>query len=248
MNRENSSAGKISRRSMLAGLGIGLGVVAFAPEEFALGAFAGALDTKPVAGKQKTAHEALEALMAGNQRFVHGKPMHRGDLAAARRDLVAGQSPFAIVLACSDSRVPVEMVFDQTVGDLFVVRVAGNVVSTDVLGSIEYAAIHLHSPLVYVLGHQKCGAVTAALAAKEGKANEPPNITELLGRITPGLNGLNMQQNPDALLASAVEANVRWSMQQIRQAPELQRMLGKNELMLAAGIYQLESGEVKPIV
>jgi carbonic anhydrase len=243
MDRENSSEGKISRRGMLAGVGAGLSVAAFAP-----GSFARALDTKPVGGKQKTASEALEALMAGNQRFAHGKPMHPEDLASARRDLVAGQSPYAIILACSDSRVPVETVFDQGLGEVFVVRVAGNVVSTDVLGSIEYAAIHLHSPLVYVLGHQKCGAVIAALAAKEGKANEPPHITDLLGRITPGLTGLNMQQNPDVLLPLAVEANVRWSLQQLRQAPELQRLTNKNELMLAAGIYQLESGEVKPVV
>jgi carbonic anhydrase len=243
MNRENSSGGEISRRGALAGLGAGLSVAAFAP-----GAFARALDTRPAGGKQKTGREALEALMEGNQRFVHGKPMQREDLASARRDLVAGQSPYAIVLACSDSRVPVETVFDQSLGEVFVVRVAGNVVSTDVLGSIEYAAIHLHSPLVYVLGHQKCGAVVAALAAKEGKANEPPHITELLGRIVPGLTGLNMQENPEVLLASAVEANVRWSLQQLRQAPEIQRLLGKNELMLAAGIYQLESGEVKTVV
>jgi carbonic anhydrase len=237
MNHVDESAKNLNftRRTLLAGLG------AAAVSPWAL---AHLYDDKPAAGNAKSAHAAFDALMAGNQRFAHGKLTLQEDLAAARRDLVSGQSPFAIVLACSDSRVPVEPVFDQGVGDLFVVRVAGNLVSTDVLGSIEYAALHLNSPLIFVLGHQKCGAVTAALAAKEGKLNEPPHITELIGLITPGLTGLNMQQAPDALLEAAVEANVHYTLDQLRRAPEISRLLDKKTLGIAGGVYHLASGEV----
>lgn len=233
---EDSEKGfNMTRRTILAGLG------AAAVSPWALAHLS---DDKPAAGSAKTTHAAFDALMAGNQRFAHGKPSTRTNLATRRKELVSGQSPFAIVLACSDSRVPVEPVFDQGLGDVFVVRVAGNLISTDVLGSIEYAALHLHSPLIFVLGHQKCGAVTAALAAKEGKLNEPPHITELVALITPGLTGLNMQQAPDALLDAAIEANVRYSLDQLRRAPEISRLLDKKSLGIAGGVYHLASGEV----
>jgi carbonic anhydrase len=227
---------KITRRGALAGFG----AAAISPWMIPYG-----LGDEPVRKQTKTPQAALDRLMAGNRRFATGNLTPRKDLAEARRALVSGQEPFAIVLGCSDSRVPVEPVFDQSVGDVFVVRVAGNIIASDVLGSIEYAILHLHSPLIFVLGHQKCGAVSAALAAKEGKANEPEHIMDLLALIQPGLTGLNMQQNPDALLEAAVEANVRWTLQQLHTDSEVRRLLDKKTIGIVGGVYHLESGEVK---
>jgi carbonic anhydrase len=232
----------LTRRSLLTGMA----AAAVSPWAFAYSAGSGhAGGSGSAAGTTKSAHAAFDALVNGNKRFAAGQATARTNSASRRADLVSGQSPFAIVLACSDSRVAPESVFDQGLGDLFVVRVAGNVVATDVLGSVEYAVLHLNSPLIFVMGHQKCGAVAAALAAKEGKLNEPPHITELIALITPGLTGLNMQQTPDALLEDAIVVNVRYTLEQLRRAPEISRMLSKKSLGIAGGVYQLASGEVK---
>ncbi len=113
----------------------------------------------------------------------------RHEAASWRKHLTASQQPFATILACSDSRVPPELVFDQGFGDLFVIRVAGNIIATDVLGSLQYATLHLHTPLVVVMGHESCGAVTAAVDALEGRGTEPRFIAALVAAIEPGLKG-----------------------------------------------------------
>src|SRR5437762_13276363 len=136
------------------------------------------------------AYEALGRLREGNRRFVADQSTSISHH-ERRRSLVNGQEPFATVLGCSDSRVPTELVFDQGFGDLFVVRVAGNVIADDVVGSIAYAALHLRTPLFVVLGHAGCGAVTAAVDARLKKVKEPERIEALLRLIDPGLKDLD---------------------------------------------------------
>jgi carbonic anhydrase len=235
------SARPISRRAVLTGLG---GAAAFAAMPGARASFAlggSASDASPTV----SAHQAFERLKTGNDRFVAGRLPEKRDLVDLRKKLVDGQQPFATILGCSDSRVPPELVFDQNPGDLFMVRVAGNIVDTDMLGSIEYSVLHLKAPLLLVMGHQKCGAVDAALAELQGQANEPENITALLHRITPCLKGLDLKLPKDQLLQAAVEANIHWTVQQLREAPEIKRMLDSKKLGLASGVYELASGRVR---
>ena len=151
---------------------------------------------------------ALERLREGNARFVqHETTLKITD--TDRRNAVDGQNPVAVVLGCSDSRVPTEVVFDQGVGELFVIRVAGNVVSPEIMGTLQYAGVHLRTPLFVVLGHESCSAINAALAAKHG-GQEPARIAMLLDNILPGLRDLPPDLTPDAEVRAAVEANVRW--------------------------------------
>src|SRR5207344_3596771 len=133
-----------------------------------------------------TADEALARLVAGNERFVRGQarfPTVQKEVLAA---LAKGQRPYATILGCSDSRVPPELVFDASFGELFIVRLAGNVISPEVMGTLQYAGVHLRTPLFVVLGHEGCGAINAALAARHG-APEPARIALLLENILPGL-------------------------------------------------------------
>ena len=143
-------------------------------------------DLRPASGK-----EALEWLVAGNHRFWDGHPRHDHESMRRVAKLREGQHPFGIVLGCADSRVAPELLFDHGLGDLFVIRVAGNVVADDEAGSIEYGLVHLHVPLVMVLGHEGCGAVTAALSAHDG---EPRELVTLLQRIAPVTTGSVINQ------------------------------------------------------
>lgn len=167
-----------------------------------------------------TAAKALAQLKEGNARFVSGRMRHAHEAAAWREHLKASQQPFATILACSDSRVPPELVFDQGFGDLFMIRVAGNVVATDVVASLQYAIRHLHTSLIVVMGHESCGAVTAALEALEGRSDEPRFIAALVAAIEPGLKGLPLELKGAGRVHAAVEANVRWSMRQLAALPE----------------------------
>ena len=142
-----------------------------------------------------SAHEVWDSLMAGNARFVAGKPEARA-LVSLRQKLASGQSPKAIILACSDSRVGPELVFDQSLGDIFVVRTAGNVADAVGLGSIEYAVDHLHSPLLVVLGHQKCGAVSAACS---GEKMPSRNLDAIVERINPAVSQAKSYAKADDL-------------------------------------------------
>src|ERR1043166_1359474 len=156
-----------------------------------------------------TASEALARLKAGNERFVRGRarfPTVRKEVLAA---LAKGQQPYATIIGCSDSRVPPELLFDAGFGELFTVRVAGNVISPEVMGSLQYAAVHLHTPLFVVLGHEGCGAIQAALARKYEGARERRRIEVVLDRILPGLSALPQRLAADARLDAGVEANVR---------------------------------------
>ena len=191
-----------------------------------------------------TADEALARLSAGNQRFVGGTarfPTVQKEVLAA---LARGQRPYATVLGCSDSRVPPELIFDAGFGELFIIRVAGNVVSPEVMGTLQYAGVHLRTPLFVVLGHEGCGAVAAALAARRG-GQEPARIALLLDNIVPGLHGLPPALAPDEEMRAAVEANVRWSMHQLRETPEAKERMVEGAMKLVGGVYDLESGRVR---
>jgi carbonic anhydrase len=159
--------------------------------------------------------------------------------------LAKGQHPFATVLGCSDSRVPVERVFDAGVGELFVIRVAGNVLSPEVAGSIQYAGSHLHTPLFVVLGHEGCGAVAAAIAAKHQGAEFRSHIEKLLESIVPGLPEFGPGLSDAERLAQAVEANVRWTVHQILNSPEGQARLAEGRMRIVGAIYDIHSGHVR---
>jgi carbonic anhydrase len=225
----------ITRRRLLAsaaGLGAGLTV----PGSLRAG---GADEAAP-----KDAAEARQRLLEGNKRFVAGESIHAHASKDWRKRLTAGQTPFATILGCSDSRVPIELVFDQGFGDLFVIRIAGNVISTDVLGSLQYAEHHLHVPLMVVLGHEGCGAVTAALDAKLKRGREPQRIEALVRMIEPGLKDIDAKLSPERQLSDAVKANVRWSMTQLADLPDVKKALKDKRLEIIGAVYDLETGKV----
>jgi carbonic anhydrase len=193
----------------------------------------------------KSGAEAFERLKAGNLRFVAGKTVHAHQSANWRAMLRGEQHPFATILGCSDSRVPVELVFDQGFGDLFVIRVAGNVFSPAVLGSIEYAVAHLQTKLLVVLGHERCGAVTAALQALIERDKEPPGMRGLLKLIEPGIPKELPRGTPEERLGAAIEANVRWTMKQVAAVPLVKKGFDDSKTVLVGGVYELSAGKVK---
>jgi carbonic anhydrase len=191
-----------------------------------------------------TADEALARLIDGNERFVQGHARFPTVQKEILAELAKGQHPYATVVGCSDSRVPPELIFDAGFGELFIVRVAGNVISPEVMGTLQYAGVHLRTPLFVVLGHEGCGAVNAALAARTG-AREPARIALLLDNIMPGLRDLPPELAPDEEARAAVEANVRWSMHQLHQTPEVQARMVEGVMKLVGAIYELDSGRVR---
>jgi carbonic anhydrase len=203
------------------------------------------MSTPTTARATKSAEEALERLVAGNQRFVRGEarfPTVQKDVLA---ELAKGQRPYATIVGCSDSRVPPELVFDAGFGELFIVRIAGNVISPEVMGTLQYAAVHLRTTLFVVLGHEGCGAVQAALAAKFQGIREREHITLLLDNMLPGLQNIDADAAPRAQFDAAVEANVRWSMHQLLDTPEGQARMAEGVVKLVGAIYELETGRVR---
>jgi len=194
--------------------------------------------------------EALERLRAGNRRFVSGVRSLDSLMSQTRRsDLVAGQEPFAVILGCSDSRVPVEIVFDQGLGDLFVIRVAGNVVAPSQIGSVEFAAERFGTRLVVILGHTRCGAVQATLEELQRPTeNQSRNLRSIVDRIRPSVEALlaaEFHHDAEALARHAVRANVRVSASSLRHGSEVLERLIQNEGLLVVGAeYSLESGVV----
>jgi carbonic anhydrase len=184
---------------------------------------------------------ALKNLMDGNERFVSGKPVSRPDVARVRQ-LAGGQSPFATVLACADSRVPVETLFDHEPGDIFVVRLAGNFVSDAALGSIEYATAVLKSPLVMVLGHTSCGAVKAAVDYVNGAAKLPGHMQVLADAIAPAAR--ETQHKSGDWLHNAVIENVRLNVQTLKKSTPIMAEALKKEHEIVGGVYDLSTGRV----
>jgi carbonic anhydrase len=192
-----------------------------------------------------TADDALARLVAGNDRFLRGAARFPTVQKEILADLARGQRPYATIIGCSDSRVPPELVFDASFGELFVIRVAGNVIDAAVMGSIQYAAMHLKTPLFVILGHEGCGAVQAALATKSHGAHHPSRIRCLVEGILPGLAAVDTSLPGPAQLAAAVEANVRWSMHQLLDTPEGRARMAEGILKLTGAVYELESGAVR---
>jgi len=193
-----------------------------------------------------SADEAMRVLKAGNTRYVEGKPQHLHQ-DRARRALTAaqGQHPLAAVLTCSDSRVPAEIIFDQGIGDIFVIRVAGNVAATDEIGSIEYAVDVRAAPLVVVLGHTQCGAVGAVL----DDTKLPPNIANLVAPIKPAVDKAreaNPQAAKEVLLQAAITGNVWQAIDDmLRQSPIIREKVRDSQVHVVGALYDLDSGQVQ---
>jgi len=192
-----------------------------------------------------TADEALARLIAGNERFRRGAVRCAAPTAEALAALARGQQPFATILGCSDSRVPPEWVFDAGLGELFVIRVAGNVLSPEVAGSLQYAGTHLQTPLFVVLGHEGCGAVAAALATKHEGARHRSRIQILVDSILPALAEDDPQLSPPERLARAVENNVRRTVRQILETPEGRARLAEGRMKAVGAVYEIETGRVR---
>jgi len=196
-----------------------------------------------------SADEALERLREGNRRFVDGDRSIDTTMSQVRVvDFVTRQQPIAAILGCSDSRVPVEVVFDQGFGDLFVIRVAGNIVAPSQVGSVEFAAERLGSRLVVVLGHTRCSAIQITLEDLEDPTHRSHNVNSIVSRIRPSVEGLlatDLRRNPDALAAQAVRANVRASVNQLRHGSDvLERLIRADGLRVVGAEYALETGVV----
>jgi carbonic anhydrase len=194
--------------------------------------------------------EALERLREGNRRFVSG--VRSSDMAASqtrRSELATSQEPFAIVLGCSDSRVPAEIVFDQGLGDLFVIRVAGNIVAPSQIGSVEFAAERFGTALVVVLGHSRCGAVLATLdELTRPSETQSRNLRSIVDRIRPSVEALlatELRHDSEALVRHAVRSNVRVSANQLRHGSELlEQLIHADRLLVVGAEYSLETGVV----
>jgi carbonic anhydrase len=194
--------------------------------------------------------EALELLREGNRRFASGDTdRDRGVALDVRAKLLEGQEPFAVILGCSDSRVPTEIVFDRGPGDLFVIRVAGNVVAQSQVGSVEFAAEAFGTRLVVVLGHSRCGAVIATIEQLERhRDTRSPNLRSIVDRIRPSVEELldtESRHDQEALVGLAVRANVRSSVHQLRHGSEIiERLIETEGLLVVGAEYSLETGRV----
>jgi carbonic anhydrase len=188
--------------------------------------------------------EALKLLVEGNARYAANQPQQR-DFSAQRASRVAGQAPFAAILGCADSRVAPELAFDQGPGDLFVVRVAGNFVTADGLGSLEYGASVLGTKLIMVLGHNNCGAINATVEALRSRNKLPGHIAGLVRDMKPGIEP-TLKQNPkDDVAQRAVIANVRYNVERLKTSkPILAGLVAKNQLRVVGGVYDLATGKV----
>jgi carbonic anhydrase len=192
-----------------------------------------------------SADEALERLIAGNGRFLQGEIRLVGLVQEAMKGLIHHQHPYATILGCSDSRVPPELIFDSGLGELFVIRVAGNVFSPEIAGSLQYAGSHLHTQLFVVLGHQSCGAVTAALKTRDDGDRHRSRIQLLIDSILPGLPSFDPTLSPTARTDQAVESNIRWTVQQILDTPEGQARRGEGKMKVVGAIFEIATGRVR---
>lgn len=198
-----------------------------------------------------TAHQALDRLKDGNARYVRGR-RERVTLSGhdRRNELVDGQNPFAIILGCSDSRVPAELVFDQGLGDLFVIRVAGNIVAPSQVGSVEFAAEAFGTRLVVVMGHTQCGAIDATLKQLEQPTEQrSPNLRSIVDRIRPSIEplfGTELRYDREKLASAATRANIQSSVSHLRHGSEiLERLAATDGLSVVGAEYSLETGVVQ---
>lgn len=193
----------------------------------------------------ETSVHAIDRLSKGNARFVSGKLRHPHSANEWRKRLIDGQAPFATILGCSDSRVPPELLFDQGFGDLFVIRVAGNVIDTDVVGSIEYGVDHLKTKLVVVMGHEGCGAVTAALQADSDLQQEPNEIRSLVSKIKPATAKVSKELPFEKRLNLSVAENVRESVRQLKAITDLATAEKESRTQIIGCVYEIKTGHVR---
>jgi carbonic anhydrase len=197
-----------------------------------------------------SASEALERLREGNRRFASDvRESAALDTQRRRSELAEGQEPFAIILGCSDSRVPAEIVFDQGLGDLFVIRVAGNIVASSQIGSVEFAADRFGTGLIVVLGHSRCGAVLATLEElMRPREKQSRNLRSIVDRIRPSVEGLlatELRHDSESLMRHAVRANIRASANQVRYGSEvLEELIQEGRVLVVGAEYSLETGVV----
>ena len=208
----------------------------------AASSFGGAASGQPVSAAANP-DDALKLLMDGNGRYVSNQPRER-DFSAGRVSRAAGQAPFAAILGCADSRVAPELAFDQNPGDLFIVRVAGNFVTTEGLGSLEFGAAVLGTKLIMVLGHTSCGAVNATVAALQKGNTLPGHIADLVRAMKPGIEPA-LKKGGDDLQQRAIIANVQHNVERLKKAtPILAGMVAKKEVRVVGAVYELATGKV----
>ena len=227
---------KLSRRDFLKTSGltvIGMALAACAPSQ--------AKFENPVAN----ADEALQRLLEGNQRYASNKSIDLNESQSRRAELAGGQSPFATIFSCVDSRVPPELIFDRGLGDLFVIRTAGQVLDSAVLGSLQYGVAELKIPLLMVLGHEKCGAVKATVEAVENNATAEAEINWLVDGIRPAVEAAKGQSGD--LLDNAVKDNVSLTVEHLKESSILSEAVEKGELKIVGARYDLDTGLVEVI-
>ena len=191
-----------------------------------------------------TSEQALRTLLEGHQRYLRGQPLHVHQEAGWRASLAYSQHPFAVILGCGDSRVPPEIIFDQGLGDLFVIRTAGHVLDDAVLGSVEYGLEKLNISLVMVLGHERCGAVQAAVKAMETGGVVPGHLGKLIAAIKPAV--AEVQDQPGDILDNAVRANVGLVRRQLQAAvPVLAARIQANQVNIVGARHDLDTGEIE---
>jgi carbonic anhydrase len=189
--------------------------------------------------------EAWLRLKAGNERFVIGRSVHPHETQEWRRQLVHHARPFATVLGCSDPATPPELLFDQGLGDLFVIRVAGNVIAPDVLGSVQFAGAHFGTRLFVVLGHEGCRIVRAAFDEHTGASRQPGRIESVVRLILPALASLANEGDAEQQLAAAVEAHVRYAVQQFIAMPEARKAIEAKRVKIVGAVAEARSGRVR---
>lgn len=241
-NCKPHSTAQHSRRAFLTKATIGLGAAWAASTLPAIAASA----TPPKPDNVISPDAALKRLMAGNERYVNNKPLP-ADFAATRASLTAGQNPYASILSCADSRVSPELCFDAERGDLFVTRVAGNFVTTEILASLEYGAAVLKSPLIMVLGHTSCGAINASIKAMKNDEDFPGHIQQLATSLSPAIDAA-MKENPKNLESAAVRENVRLNVIALQNStPILRKLVQAKQIQVVGGVYDLDTGKVNLI-
>lgn len=192
--------------------------------------------------------QAIKRLMEGNERYTLGKTQKRS-FAATRAALAGGQNPYASILSCADSRVSPELCFDEARGDLFVTRVAGNYVTTDILASLEYGVAVLNTPLIMVLGHTSCGAVSATVSALEKQTEFPGHIQSIITELMPAVRAAVAEPHQGTLVHAATIQNIKQNVKRLQEAtPILSRAVQAGKVKVIGGLYDLETGRVERVV
>ena len=240
MNHKNNNFLNFSRRSLIK---YGAGFIGTGSLATALGVSSNVVTPQSaIAQNDMSPDVALEMLMAGNQRFVNNKRQNPNQTSFRLTEVASGQSPFAAILGCADSRVPVEIVFDRGFGDLFVVRVAGNLATPEEIGSLEFGTLILGAKVIMVLGHQECGAVKATIQAGE----LPGQLGSLIDNIQVAVERAKQEGN-DNLLERAITTNVLYQIERLQRSAILSELIDTNQLKIIGANYNLATGEVSII-